>query len=202
MAFIHTNDILSAWVSALSALTTPDSLQLEDGDGLELEEGGALACGDEPFFQDVRVYSNQDVAEALKRTLAYDDRVCFLVPSHDAHTSEKKGYELTVSRITQIGMILLDRNYNRFDRAALTGSDTQLGTVEMKDQLLDLFTGQDLGLGQPVRMEPGESLPVLIVDSDKPKLKGREAWSIDWQTDAGKVTTRRDRMSGRITSSI
>ena len=202
MAFIHTNDILSAWVSALSALTTPDSLQLEDGDGLELEEGGALACGDEPFFQDVRVYSNQDVAEALKRTLAYDDRVCFLVPSHDAHTSEKKGFELTVSRITQIGMILLDRNYNRFDRAALTGSDTQLGTVEMKDQLLDLFTGQDLGLGQPVRMEPGESLPVLIVDSDKPKLKGREAWSIDWQTDAGKVTTRRDRMSGRITSSI
>ncbi len=202
MAFIHTNDILSAWVNALSALTTPDSLQLEDGDLLDLEEGGALACGDEPFFQDVRVYSNQDVAEALKRTLAYDDRVCFLVPSHDAHTSEKKGYELTVSRITQIGMILLDRNYNRFDRAALTGSDSQLGTVEMKDQLLDLFTGQDLGLGQPVRMEPGESLPVLIVDSDKPKLKGREAWSIDWQTDAGKVTTRRDRMSGRITSSI
>ncbi len=178
--FIKTIDILNAWVKALQNITLPDQAQ--------------------PMFTDVGIFANKNLTEAMKVTFSYDDRVCFLVPTAEEYENIREGELYITKRITEITMLFSDRDYS-LRTNALTGSDGTVGVLAMKEQILQTFLGQNLGI-PGVRLEPHNSEAFLIADAQgvsggdrRGKIKGREGWAIQWRTDAGRQGTRTNRFS-------
>ena len=178
MAFIPTNTILSNWQATLLTINVPGSNAL--------------------LFDKANVFADKNMVEALQKSLTFTDRAVFLLPLGERHHTEKQGQEYVTTRTTDIMMVVLDRDWNPYERAALVGNgSTILGVLAIKDILIDYFTGQSLGITQGiygVRLEPGEGQSMLLQDATRKQLPGREAWAMQWSTWAGRMATKQNRL--------
>lgn len=193
MPFLATNDLLAAWIAALALVQAPTYLLLQSGDAFSLQSGDTLAATELMFTGDgIQSYSARSLPDALKDTLTFEDRVCFLVPVQEEYVNEIKGPATVTIRHTEILMLLADRDYGLRENA-LVGGDGTLGVLAMKDIIMDQFTGSNLIFNR-VRLYPVTGESFLTSDATRSDTRGREGWSILWRTEAGRMETRLERL--------
>jgi hypothetical protein len=135
-------------------------------------------------FNEVRYYAQADLQKALDDLLIYDDRVCLIIPSGDNHKNQRIGGVLRTWRESEFVLLLSDRVYGDFDAEALQGTQTNPGTVALKDLLIQGLTASQLD-NPRLCFEPGNGEPFHISNAEKAEMPGRDCWSQTFRTPAG-----------------
>lgn len=133
----------------------------------------------ERLFQRVGPFGANRLVAALKAVFATEQRVCFIVPGGDDHSSTRGSTMLRSVRTTKLALLIADRALDTDKTAALIGGADAVGILTLKDRVIeDLFahpfTDGDLAFA------PTTGEPLVITDADKPAGNlGRECW-VQW----------------------
>lgn len=164
MAFIETNTITAALVTAVAAITH------DFGDG-----NGAV-----PLFELVVKYDAPDLLDAAADTLKYKDRVCLVVPGTEDYEDKGDGESniAVLERISDFSLVITDNDF-------ADGQESYFGTggvVAMKDLVVNALKGNGLGIpGVSMLIERGGPLD----QREEGGNRKRKGWIARFYTSAG-----------------
>ncbi len=169
MSFLKTVPLLQAIQTFLASLTAAD-------------DDATL------LFEEVVLFHTPEMGSAIKRLILSQSRICVIVPSGDDYQSTvTAGYVHTTAEL-ELELIFADRVYSTVKNLdALFGGDRNIGVVPMKDRVVELLSGADIGIPGAV-LAPLTGSFVTVKDDQDPKLKdtpGRESYMSSWSTYAG-----------------
>lgn len=165
MSLVKTIDVLNAVKAYIAAL------QLEDESG--------------PLFDHVQLYDTTELDEAFADLLVRKDRVCLIVPFGDSYNNVVKTNTLRCEGEYTIAFLLADKD-TRNGQKAVFGNGDNLGTIGLKDRLVEELTGNNFNIKR-VALLPIEG-DTLEISEDKPKGKQshtRKGWIHIFKTPSG-----------------
>jgi hypothetical protein len=167
MPFLKTLDLLAAIKTRLAALTAPDG---------------------SPLFVQVEFFDTHQLRDAINRLAVAEGRLCFIVPSGETYTTDKRGgVVLFAQRIAEFDLLICDRDWADQGQAAVFGSAENLGVLAMKETVLDALIGNDLGLPAYVCLVPTQGDFIQVSLDQAKDSPGRECWVQSFSTLAGET---------------
>lgn len=137
-------------------------------------------------FDQVKFFSHQNLASALKALRVMANRICVIVPVGDTYQDVKKGEILSATRTSEFMLMLADRDFTA-NAGQMTGTPTSPGILALKDLTIQDFLTQPLVIGgRAVVVRPGAGAIVQMEWKEgDTALIGRESWHQLFHADAG-----------------
>lgn len=169
MSFVSTLSILTALKTAIAAIQLPNAYS---------------SVADYPkAFTAVEIYKAEDLLKAFDDLYVQEDRACFIIPGGDTHDSHRDGAVVKSSRITEVHLLLTDRDYNR-DQAELVGGAEAPGVIALKELLIDSLFGKNLNI-HGVYLVPSSGDVMVLNSKEQENAPGRAGWIQTFTTTAG-----------------
>ena len=149
-------------------------------------------------FEEVRVYSHNNIGQALQDLQVVSDRVVLVIPASFAHHNKTDGRNFTSRRTLEIILLIADKVIGGSDNEAALGGRDNPGMVFLTELAIStLIAAGDLGLPGNVCLEPTHGQPILLPFKDPnvaDQVFAREAWGQTFSTPAGEVRVDRGRV--------
>jgi hypothetical protein len=166
--FIPTLTLLQAVRAAVAAITLPAPFS------------GAA-------FAETRLYAHENLTQALRDLLVFEDRVCLIIPTAARHENTESGRFLQCRRETEFALLVCDRVYGgQFDAEAALGNADTPGMIALAELTIGALAGQSLDLPS-VCLKPGAGEPFRLTSAERDEAPGRECWAQTFTTSAGEV---------------
>jgi hypothetical protein len=135
------------------------------------------------LFQRVGVFGSAQLAQAMRATFATEQRVAFIIPGPEGHTSRRDRSLLFSTRTVRVAVLMADRAMDRSKPDALMGGTRNAGILAMKDAVIaSLFATAPHDWPVDLAFSPDTGEPLMIAEADQAAGNlGRECW-LQWFT--------------------
>jgi hypothetical protein len=170
VSFVTTVSILAALKAQLESLPLPGTTT------------------GEKLFERVDFHENKKLREALADLVIIKQRVAIIVPRGDSYENFREGRIIRSKRTSTFDLLFADRAWTKGGHEAVFGGPKNVGTLVMKDLVVDHFVANPQ-LDLPwVTLAPIDGAQIEIADPDVKDSPGRECYVLAYETPAGEAT--------------